>query len=134
MGQYSVFVVPSEYLEEVEGLEDETWLTTGRRILTDPDNDEAHWITVILPREMDDTHSDEDIMKHVLHNIRTRRAIVSEVAHHNLGMICISIPVPLSTVSTTTVLARAENDVNKWLELIRDGFVTLDRGVIFGRR
>ncbi|KAJ5184753.1 hypothetical protein N7491_007378 [Penicillium cf. griseofulvum] len=134
MGQHSVFLVPSEYLEGLEGLEDETWLNAGLRILADPDNGEAHWITVILPREMDDTHSDEDIIKYVFHSIRIRRAIVSEVAHHNLGMICISIPVPISTANTTTVLARAEIDVNKWLELIRDGFVTLDRGVIFGRR
>ncbi|CAI7582987.1 unnamed protein product [Penicillium glandicola] len=118
MGQDSVFVVRTEYLE---GFDDEAWVNVGSQFLEDPDNEEADWITVVLPEEMDDTHSDEDIMRYVLHNIQIRRAIVSEVALHNMGIICISIPIPASTADTTAILVRAEADTKRWLELIRNG-------------
>ncbi|KAJ5385177.1 hypothetical protein N7517_003088 [Penicillium concentricum] len=132
MGQDSVFIVPAEYLDDLEEYEDEN--RVGPQLLEDPDNHEAHWITVIIPEEMEDNHSDEDIMLHMLHNVRNQRAIVSASAMHNLGLICISVPVPVSTASTTTILAYAEADLCKWLELIRGGIVTLDREVIFGRQ
>ncbi|KAJ5834439.1 hypothetical protein N7447_000465 [Penicillium robsamsonii] len=132
MGQDSVFIVPSEYLDDLEGFEDTGWIRP--QLLEDPDNDKAHWNTVIIPREMEVNHSDEDIMQYMLQNVRTQRAIVSASAMHNLGMICISLPVPVSTASTAIILARAEADVYKWLKFIRAGIVTLDRKVIFGRQ
>lgn len=131
MGQDSVFIVRSEYLE---GFDDEVWVSVGSQFFDDPDNEEADWVTVMLPEDMDDTHSDEDIMRYVLHNIRIRRAVVSEVALHNMGVSCISIPIPVSTADTTAIMVRAETDGNKWLEHICNGMVTLDREVIFGRR
>ncbi|KAJ5514714.1 hypothetical protein N7463_004266 [Penicillium fimorum] len=132
MGQDSVFIVPSEHLDGLEGFEDAGWV--GPQLWEDPDNDKAHWITVIIPQEMENNHSEEDIMQYMPQNVRTQRAIVSASAMHNLGMVCISLPVPVSTASTTAILARAEADVYKWLKFIRAGIVTLDWKVIFGRQ
>lgn len=131
MGQDSVFLVRSDYLESFD---DEPWVDVGSQFLEDPDNEEADWVTVILPEEMNKTHSDEDIMKYVLHNIRIRRAVVSQVALHNMGVTCISILIPVSTVDTATILICAEADGNRWLEMISNGMATLRREVIFGRR
>ncbi|KAJ5163002.1 uncharacterized protein N7500_004832 [Penicillium coprophilum] len=133
MGQDSVFIIPSEFLRGLDGFKDEDWVDAGPQVYKDPDNDEAHWITVIIPQEMNHTHSDEEIMKYMLHNIRARRAIVSASAQHNLGISCISVPVKIRYKNTATVLSRAEADVSKWLELVCGGTVTLDREVIFGR-
>ncbi|KAJ5458987.1 hypothetical protein N7530_010931 [Penicillium desertorum] len=130
MGQESVFVVRAEYFEGFDG---DAWVSVGSQDFDDPDNEEADWVTVVLPEEMGYTHSDEDIMMYVLHNIRIRRAVVSEVALHNMGTVCISIPIPVGSGDTTSILVRAETDVNKWLEHIRNGMVALDREVIFGR-
>lgn len=130
MGQDSVFIVQAEYFQEFDG---DAWVTVDSHDFDDPDNEEADWVTVVLPEEMDYTHSDEDIMMHVLHNIQTRRAVVREVALHNMGTVCISIPIPVSNADTTAILVQAETDVKKWLEHIRSGMVTLDREVIFGR-
>ncbi|KAJ5159172.1 uncharacterized protein N7500_008823 [Penicillium coprophilum] len=130
MGQDSVFIVPSE---DTRGVDNETWLNVGPpEFLEDPDNEEAHWITVIIPAEMDDTHTDEAIMNHAYQIIRNRQAVVSDVAQHNLGVICISIPVPVDAV-TDAMWIRAEVDAGKWLEVIRTGMVTLNREVIFKR-
>ncbi|KAJ5186587.1 hypothetical protein N7449_011351 [Penicillium cf. viridicatum] len=122
MGQSSVFVIRADYLE---GFDDETWVNTGSQLSDDPDNEDADWVTVVLPEEMEFTHSDEDIL---------RRAIVSEVALHNMGVACISIPIPTSTADTATILIRAETDGNKWIDYIRIGMANLDREVIFGCR
>lgn len=129
MGQSSVFVICADYLE---GVDDETWVKIGSQLSEDPDNEEADWVTVVLPEEMEFTHSDEDIVRYALHHIQTRRAIVSEVALHNMGVVCISIPIPRSSADTATILIRAETDGNKWLEYIRVGMANLDRDVIFG--
>ncbi|EKV12687.1 Cwf15/Cwc15 cell cycle control protein [Penicillium digitatum] len=131
MGQDSVFVLHSNY---VEGVDDEVWVNIGSQFSEDPDNEDADWITVIIPEEMEHTHSDEDILRYALHRIRTRRAIIGEVALHNRGVSCISIPVPLSTSNMADILTRAEADGNKWLEHICNGMVSLDRDVVFGRR
>ncbi|MBZ6375453.1 MAG: hypothetical protein LBE67_10765 [Kocuria palustris] len=120
----------AEYFQEFDG---DAWVTVDSHDFDDPDNEEADWVTVVLPEEMDYTHSDEDIMMHVLHNIQTRRAVVREVALHNMGTVCISIPIPVGNADTTAILVQAETDVKKWLEHIRNVMVTLDREVIFGR-
>ncbi|KAJ5827715.1 hypothetical protein N7447_004478 [Penicillium robsamsonii] len=128
MGQNSVFIVPSEGMR---GVDNDTWLNVGPpEFLEDPDNDEAHWITVILSAEMNDTYTDEAIMTHAHQIIRDRQAIVSDVAQHNLGVSCISIPVPVDA-KTEAMWSRAEVDVRKWLEMIRTGMVILNRDVIF---
>ncbi|KAJ5359923.1 hypothetical protein N7517_009114 [Penicillium concentricum] len=128
MGQHSVFIVPSE---DMRGVDNNTWLNIGTpEFLEDPDNDEAHWITVILPAEMNDTHTDEAIMAHAYQVIRDRQAVVSDVAQHNLGVVCISIPVPVDA-ATDEMWVRAEVDAGKWLIAIRDGMVTLNRELIF---
>lgn len=131
MGQNSVLVIRADYLE---GFDDETWVNIGSQLSEDPDNEDADWVTVVLPEEMEFTHSDEDILKYALHHIQARRAIVSEMALHNMGVACISIPIPTSTADTTTILIRAETDGNKWLDYIRIGMANLDREVIFGCR
>ncbi|CRL19884.1 unnamed protein product [Penicillium camemberti] len=131
MGQSSVFVMRTEYLE---GFDDETLDNIGSQLSEDPDNEDADWVTVVLPEGMEFTHSDEDILRYALHHIQTRRAIVSEVALHNMGVACISIPIPTSSADTATILIRAETDGNTWLEYIRIGVANLDREVIFGCR
>ncbi|KAF4770604.1 hypothetical protein N7455_007404 [Penicillium solitum] len=131
MGQSSVFVIRTEYLE---GFDDETWSNISSQLSEDPENEAADWVTVVLPEEMEFTHSDEDILRYALHHIQTRRAIVSEVALHNMGVACISIPIPTSSADTATILIRAETDGNQWLEYIRIGVANLDREVIFGCR
>ncbi|KAJ5494729.1 hypothetical protein N7463_010816 [Penicillium fimorum] len=128
MGQRSVFIAPSE---DMRGVDNDTWLNVGPpEFLEDPDNDEAHWITVILPAEMNDTYTDEAIMTHVHQIILDRQAIVCDVAQHNLGVTCISIPAPVDT-DTDAMWVRAEVDAGKWVEVIRTGMVTLNREVIF---
>ncbi|OQE38069.1 hypothetical protein PENCOP_c009G03196 [Penicillium coprophilum] len=130
MGQDSVFIVPSE---DTRGVDNETWFNVGpSEFLEDPDNEEAHWITVIIPAEMDETHTDEAIMNHAYQIIRNRQAVVTDVTQHNLGVICISIPVPVDA-GINAMWIRAEVDAGKWLEVIRTGMVTLNREVIFKR-
>ncbi|KGO71517.1 hypothetical protein PITC_051580 [Penicillium italicum] len=131
MGQDSVFIMRSDYLP---GFDDELWVLVDTQLSEDPDNEEANWVTVMIPEEMNETHSDEEIVEYALDHIRTRQAIVSEVALHNTEVSCISIPVPMDIVGTIGILTRAENDLKNWLEYITNGMVSLNREVIFGRQ
>ncbi|KAJ5129249.1 uncharacterized protein N7515_005288 [Penicillium bovifimosum] len=94
-------------------------------------NEDAVWVTVMLHEEMEDSHTDEEIFKHVHHQIKIRRAGVGRQALHNLGKVCISIPIQTGSTDTRAILALAEADAYKWIGILYDGVVTLNRTIIF---
>ncbi|KAK4866225.1 hypothetical protein LT330_008566 [Penicillium expansum] len=133
MGQDSVFIIRSDYLPGLS-FDNELWVNVGIERLEDPDNEEADWVSVVIPEDMNETHSDEEIMEYALNRIRTRRAVVSKVALHNMGVSYISIPIPMNIVDSSGILIRAEKDGKNWLEYISNGMASLNREVIFGCR
>jgi hypothetical protein len=94
-------------------------------------NEDAAWVTVMLHEEMEDSHTDEEIFRYVYHQIQMRRAGVGRQALHNLGKVCISIPIEIATTDTRAILALAEADAYRWIGILYDGVVTLNRTIIF---
>ncbi|KAJ5466899.1 hypothetical protein N7475_004651 [Penicillium sp. IBT 31633x] len=103
----------------------------GMTPLVDPDNEEAAWVTVVIPPEMEYTHTDEEIVRYVYNQIRMKRAGVGQYALHNHGKVCISFPITINTDDIHELLARAEADAYRWLDLVLDGTVTLVRDIVF---
>ncbi|KAJ5549786.1 hypothetical protein N7535_002272 [Penicillium sp. DV-2018c] len=94
-------------------------------------NEDAVWVTVMLHEEMEDSHTDEEILRYVHNQIRLGRAGVGRRALYNMGKVCISLPILTAITDTRAILAFAEADAYTWLGILYDGNVTLNRAVIF---
>ncbi|KAJ6188415.1 hypothetical protein N7519_003323 [Penicillium mononematosum] len=106
----------------------------ARERLVDPKDDAALWVTIEFPEAMKFTHTDEQLMDWVVHQIGRAETSISACAQHYQRHLCLSLPVvgiPRGEEHNDTVRDQAKTLALWWHGEIMTGRVYLDRSVIF---
>ncbi|CAG8082093.1 unnamed protein product [Penicillium nalgiovense] len=106
----------------------------ARERLVDPEDDAALWVTIEFPRAMKFTHTDEQLIDWVVHQIVRDETSISACAQHYQRHLCLSLPIvgiPRGEGHYDTVRDQAKTLALWWHGEIMTGRVYLDRSVFF---
>ncbi|KAJ5843802.1 hypothetical protein EN45_093950 [Penicillium chrysogenum] len=106
----------------------------ARERLVDPEDDAALWVTIEFPEAMKFTHTDEQLMDWVVHQIGHAETSTSASAQHYQRHLCLSLPVvgiPRGEEHNDAVRDQAKTLAQWWHAEIMTGRIYLDRSVIF---